>query len=847
MRKGVFAMLGVFALLTLLVAGQVSAQDNQRLTQCSEPGRLDFSEVAGSGTEVAELRNDTILARFGGDTLAIDQCGFRGSKADWYRVVGNGEVITAATCFTDPNDRNIGRATYFDTKISVLTGDCAALECVGSNDDSPGCLSYTSSFSWKSEAGTPYLILVHGYDSTSNGSYFLTVTRGLAPEDGDIDNDGIADEDDNCLRTSNAGQEDGDEDGLGDACDNCPAVANADQADTDGDGIADACEQTNDDCSGAERLALEDGLNAAGAAIQVATAEGDTRGLNPEVGLEGCLYSSSRGAWYTVIGNGEAMTASLCNAASFDTKLSLFTGDCDTLVCSASNDDGAGCAGFTSLVSWQSEADVPYTILVHGYSAGSQGTYTLTVTAELPPAAEDQDNDGVSDTEDNCIAVANSGQEDGDEDGVGDVCDNCPADANADQADDDGNNLGDACQTSNDLCSGSINIDLTVEGDGVISGTASGDTSAGATTDATDCSSSRAPGVWFQVTGNGQRMAATTCDSAYDTKLAVFSGDCDSLTCIMENDDSFAVCGSSRSAVAWNSEEGASYFLLVHGYGTNSGAFTINAVAAVPPPADDADNDGIIDTEDNCPSTANPGQEDGDEDGVGDACDNCPGTANPDQADTDEDGIADACEQANDNCEGAIGLDLSKGLAEISGSTAAGAALDPENGNCGASSAPGVWFTAVGRGTAMYAGTCDSGYDTKLSVFSGECGNLTCIGSNDDSCGTRSEVNWDGEDGVTYYILVHGWSTSSGDFTLTVTSEAPPAARGDANSDGQVDVTDAILTLQYLFSGESNPSCLASADANADGQIDISDPTRTLNFLFNLGPDLPADPDNCDL
>ncbi|MEC7922759.1 MAG: hypothetical protein VX496_05085, partial [Planctomycetota bacterium] len=61
MRKGVFAMLGVFALLTLLVAGQVSAQDNQRLTQCSEPGRLDFSEVAGSGTEVAELRNDTNL------------------------------------------------------------------------------------------------------------------------------------------------------------------------------------------------------------------------------------------------------------------------------------------------------------------------------------------------------------------------------------------------------------------------------------------------------------------------------------------------------------------------------------------------------------------------------------------------------------------------------------------------------------------------------------------------------------------------------------------------------------------------------------------------------------------
>jgi len=40
----------------------------------------------------------------------------------------------------------------------------------------------------------------------------------------------------------------------------------------------------------------------------------------------------------------------------------------------------------------------------------------------------------------------------------------------------------------------------------------------------------------------------------------------------------------------------------------------------------DADNDGITDSEDNCPNIANPGQADTDNDGFGDACDVCPNT-----------------------------------------------------------------------------------------------------------------------------------------------------------------------------------------------------------------------------
>jgi len=63
----------------------------------------------------------------------------------------------------------------------------------------------------------------------------------------------------------------------------------------------------------------------------------------------------------------------------------------------------------------------------------------------------------------------------------------------------------------------------------------------------------------------------------------------------------------------------------------------------------DADGDGVNNSIDNCPTTANADQADADADGVGDVCDNAPNTPNANQLDTDGDGLGDVIDTDDDN------------------------------------------------------------------------------------------------------------------------------------------------------------------------------------------------------
>lgn len=68
--------------------------------------------------------------------------------------------------------------------------------------------------------------------------------------------------------------------------------------------------------------------------------------------------------------------------------------------------------------------------------------------------------------------------------------------------------------------------------------------------------------------------------------------------------------------------------------------------------------------------------------------------------------------------------------------------------------------------------------------------------------------------------------------------EGTPFVRGNSNAaDDEIDLSDAIFTLNWLFMGGEDPPCVQAADADGDGLVVVSDPIYTLNWLFDGGPD----------
>lgn len=94
-------------------------------------------------------------------------------------------------------------------------------------------------------------------------------------------------------------------------------------------------------------------------------------------------------------------------------------------------------------------------------------------------------------------------------------------------------------------------------------------------------------------------------------------------------------------------------------------------------------------------------------------------------------------------------------------------------------------------------------------------------------------------------------NTNSAATTNTNTTVVSPAAgtvpdtvvfrRGDANVDGQVDISDSV-TINELVAGRTTSSCRDAADVNNDGSISVADATALLSYLYEGGvaPTLPG-------
>ena len=224
-----------------------------------------------------------------------------------------------------------------------------------------------------------------------------------------------------------------------------------------------------------------------------------------------------------------------------------------------------------------------------------------------------------------------------------------------------------------------------------------------------------APGVWHTLTiptDGDYNVSVDTFGSVFDTKLGVFSGNCNELVCIGGNDD---FGGTAQSKVLFTGAAAQTYYIYVTGFNTSSGEYDINISCVLIPPLP-------------------PG---------------------------------------NDLCENAVLIECgSQSQGDTSSATNTNA---PSACETVLDTAPGVWYTLPLPTDGDYNVSVDtfgSGFDTKLGVFSGNCNELVCIGGNDDFGGTaQSKVLFTGAAAQTYYIYVTGFGTSSGDYTLNIACE----------------------------------------------------------------------------
>ena len=115
---------------------------------------------------------------------------------------------------------------------------------------------------------------------------------------------------------------------------------------------------------------------------------------------------------------------------------------------------------------------------------------------------------------------------------------------------------------------------------------------------------------------------------------------------------------------------------------------------------------------------------------------------------------------SNDECSGAIAISDGE---QISSDTTNAT-------DSGDNSSNDLWYSYTGNGQQddVTISLCGSSFDTYIRIFDA-CGG-TQIAYNDDSCGVQSEVTFNSDGTTTYYIMVEGYSTANGAFTIEASS-----------------------------------------------------------------------------
>ncbi len=296
---------------------------------------------------------------------------------------------------------------------------------------------------------------------------------------------------------------------------------------------------------------------------------------------------------------------------------------------------------------------------------------------------------------------------------------------------------------SNDDCSGAIAV-------------ACGDSLVGETITASDSGGNAAPDVFYKYTGSGSAEIITVSLCAatdFDTVLRVFD-DCDLANELAVNDDS---CGV-QSELSFLSDGTSTYYIMVEGFGSNSGNFSIDITCDIPLANDDCDGAIAVSCGDSITGT----------------------TIN-----ATVDSSAPACGPVINSPGVWYTLDDTSGL-------------------------PGDITLSLCAATD---------FDSKISVFTGTCSALVCVDGNDDACGLQSEITFSTDGNTKFYILIHSFGGATGNFSLDVTcTPTPPPNDLIVNS---IDVdeigfpyTDPAVAMPAATTEGGNPSGCDLTGAN---------------------------------
>ncbi len=275
-----------------------------------------------------------------------------------------------------------------------------------------------------------------------------------------------------------------------------------------------------------------------------------------------------------------------------------------------------------------------------------------------------------------------------------------------------------------------------------------GDSITGETINDSDSGGNAANDEFYSFTGNGTEELVTIslCSGTdYDSLIRIFD-DCDLANELAINDD---FCGV-QSEVTFLSDGTSTYYIMIEGFGTNVGNFTMSV---------------------SCQALA-----------------------------------------VNDECDNALPIACGETLTGTT-TNATFDASAPACGGVTITS-PGVWYEFTdntGLITDYTISLCNgTDFDSKLTVYSGTCGSLVCETANDDACGLQSEVTFQSDGNTTYYILVHGFLNDTGNFSLSVDcTPVPPPNDMIANA---IDVdqigfpyTDAAVAMPAATTENGNP------------------------------------------